>query len=56
MNMKPDIYVDDNPKDVLHGIDGIRTFLIQNKHTPYNHHLNESHGIEIVKAVKDINV
>lgn len=48
-----DVWIDDNPYDVIMARDlGIKTVLISNKYTKYNHHIRDR--VEWVKAVKDI--
>lgn len=48
-----DVWIDDNPYDIMMAKDlGIRTILISNKYTKYNHHIRDR--VEWVKAVKDI--
>jgi uncharacterized HAD superfamily protein len=50
-----DVWIDDNPYDIIMARDlGIKTILISNKYTKYNHHIRDR--VEWVKAVKDINL
>jgi len=54
-NEKLDIWIDDNPEDCKSALTlGIKTYLIQNKDTKYNHNMKNNLKLTKVKSVSDI--
>lgn len=51
--IKPDMFIDDAPHNVLDGLDmGLNVMMISNKYTAYNHHLRNK--VKWAKAIGEI--
>lgn len=57
LNEKLDIWIDDNPKECKSAVDlGIKTFLISNQKTHYNHNIRKYKNINVVSNISEINL
>jgi hypothetical protein len=52
---KFDVWIDDSPKGVVDANSlGIKTYLITNPMTKYNHHVRNTNGIICVRGIKEL--